>query len=73
MDATPPEVMFFLNGEIYASRSWWPIPRIGDEIMLGPSVKEKKAYLVKRVVWGVEGDRAPFRSQAINIEIEEIE
>lgn len=66
-------IYFYIDGELFASRSWHSAPRVGDEIMFGPS-KLKKAYQVVRVVWGVEGpEEDALHRQAINIEIEEIE
>ncbi len=69
----PLSIRFFLDGKIFASRSWHAAPRAGDEIMFGPN-DPKKAYRVVRVVWGVEGpEEDALHRQAVNIEIEEIE
>lgn len=62
------DINIMLDGKYFAHRSWLHVPRVGDEIMLG---KPKKAYVVKRVVWGVEGDGPEWTwRQAVNIEIE---
>ena len=69
----PLSIHFFLDGKIFASRSWHAAPRVGDEIMFGPS-DPKKAYRVVRVAWGVEGpEEDALHRQAVNIEIKEID
>lgn len=67
------DIRFYLDKEIYTSRGWYLVPRTGDEVMLGSSVKEKKPYRVIRVVWGCEGDINVAGIQAVNVEIERIE
>ncbi len=70
---SPLTIKFFIDGKAFALRSWHAAPRVGDEIMFGPS-NQKKAYQVTRVVWGVEGpEEDALHRQAVNIEIEEIE
>ncbi|MBO6901416.1 MAG: hypothetical protein JJ864_08720 [Rhizobiaceae bacterium] len=64
---------FDAHGE-YAARYWSHVPRVGDEIMLsagkryGPDKSGKAAFIVVRVVWGVEGPD-DHRVQCVNIEI----
>lgn len=67
------EVNFFFGAQLYASRAWVSVPRVGDEVMLRDFGKEEKVpFKVLRVVWGVE--RNPIQSQqCVNIEIERIE
>lgn len=64
-------IHFFLDGEKYAYRGWPYVPRVGDEIMLHvPAEGGKRAFVVKRVVWGVEGPQDDdLGMQAVNIEI----
>lgn len=54
---------FFLEGEKFASRYWFHVPRVGDEIVF-----RDQPYKVSRVVW--PGDQSDV-AQA-NIEITEI-
>jgi len=63
-------IYFYLDGKVCASRTWYAVPRVGDEIMLNhrDDLKDKTAFSIKRVVWGVESDH-PIR-QEVNIEIE---
>lgn len=65
---------FFLDGELYASRSWRFVPRVGDEVVLGTGRKkdiEKIPFRIKRVVWGVEPCGGEV--QCVNLEIEAVE
>ena len=72
MVLSPLVAEFFLDGKQVALRTWYAVPRVGDEVMLG-SNKPKKAYRVVRVVWGVESsEEDALHRQAMNIEIEEI-
>lgn len=74
MEKRPVDIRIFLDGKPYAARYWHHVPRAGDEIMLqyppkGPK-GEKCAFIVKRIVWGVEGPREADRDvQAVNIEV----
>ena len=71
---TKVSIRFFDGQGEYAARYWEHVPRGGDEIMLMagkryvPDVHGKAAFLVKRVVWGVEGPND--RDQCVNIELE---
>ena len=68
-------ICFYLEKERYASRSWTAVPRAGDEVMLGGRESDtcdkhgKAAYIVKRVVWGVEPPDDPYSRQEVSIEI----
>ena len=63
-------IHFFVDGREYAYRSWSFIPRVGDEVMLGEGDR-RKAYVVKRVVWGNDApDASRHEPQRINIELE---
>jgi len=66
-------IRFFLDGREYAYRHWSFVPRVGDEVMLGPG-NDRKAYQVIRVVWGAEAKYfMPGRqSQRVNVEIEPV-
>jgi len=62
-------ITFFLKGEQYAMRTWWHVPRAGDEVMLHHKGK-KIAFEVVRVVWGVESEQDELMDwQRVNIEI----
>jgi len=70
------EISFFIDGKPWARKLWASVPRVGDEVMLGagrndefsPDAHGKASFCVKRVVWGVEGERP--QHQCANIEIE---
>lgn len=68
------EIRFFDGQSEYAARYWEHVPRAGDEIMLNAGKRYvadrsgKAAFIVKRVVWGVEGPND--RHQCVNIEVE---
>lgn len=64
------DITFFVGGERYASRGWYVVPRVGDEVMLGPH-KEKKPFVVRRVVFGVEAENEIHR-QSVNIELRKL-
>lgn len=74
-DHVQANIHFFLHGNAFASRTWWFVPRVGDEVILGPE-DNRTAYKVTRVVWGndQEGWRAVASKpwQRVNIEIEEV-
>ena len=70
-------IRFFLAGHgEYAARHWHHVPPIGAEIMLGvgrdfdfPKDKDgKAAFVVRRLVYGVEGPND--YGECVNIEIE---
>lgn len=67
-------VRFFDPHGEYATRMWFHVPRVGDEIMLGAGHRYyadaagKAAFKVLRVVWGTEGERDRF--ECVNIELE---
>jgi len=67
------EIRFFDDFGEYAGRFWSHVPRVGDEIMLNAGKRYeadssgKTAFVVERVVWGVEGTRD--RHQCVNIKI----
>jgi len=69
------DVRIFLGGAEFTARSWIYVPRVGDEIMLGPD-GARKAFRVIRVVWGNEREgwhpigQGP---QRVNIEVEHID
>lgn len=59
------KIQFFVEGRLLAQRAWQHIPRVGDEIMLGPST-----YRVMRVVFDVEDPEEDLiRWQTASIEI----
>ena len=62
-------ILFFIGSERFAGRRWHAVPRVGDEVMLGPNRNAKKPYRVVRVVWGVEADTAFPEQQDVNIEL----
>lgn len=65
-------ITFFIDGKKYAYRSWPFVPRRGDEIMLYVEAEDRKMpFIVKRVVWGVEGpDGHDLDQQAVNIDLD---
>lgn len=68
------DLRFFLLGKEYAARQWFYVPRVNDEVILGPDT-DRVAYIVKRVVWGNENlNFKPHEGQRqrVNIEIEVI-
>lgn len=71
---SPLSIRFFDKYGEYAGRSYFHAPRVGDEIMLNAGRRYvadthgKAAFLVKRVVWGVEGPND--HCECVNIEIE---
>lgn len=62
-------IVFFVNDDRYAQRRWLAVPRVGDEVMLGPNAKEKLPFKVVRVVFGVEADGAMLGEQDVNVEV----
>lgn len=68
-------INFYVDGGLFAFRAWDVVPRVGDEVMLGPKVdgRTRQAYRVTRVVWGVEGpEEEAMHRQAVNIVIEKV-
>ena len=71
-------IKFYVGGREYAVRRWHQVPRVGDEIMLrdpaNPAACDKygkRAFSVKRIVWGVESEQEERDGwQAANVEIE---
>jgi hypothetical protein len=73
------EIGFFVGQNKYAVRRWPSVPRVGDQVMLGAGKDYpadafgKAAFVVVRVVWGVEAvDAHRYDPQAVNIEVEPI-
>lgn len=66
-------IRFWLDEKEFGARTWPQVPRVGDEVMLGPFIKGKirQAYRVLRVCWGVEGENE-FLTQCVNVEIEKV-
>ena len=62
-------IQFVFRNEPYAYRSWRVVPRVNDEVMLRHE-GQKKAFMVTRVVWGVESDEEEdLGRQSVNIEV----
>ena len=67
------DIVFYLDQKMFGARLWPKVPRVGDEIMLGPKddiTGQKTAYKIMRVIWGVENENSVY--QSVNIEIKKI-
>lgn len=75
MSETRISIRFYVGGKVYGARGWWTaVPRVGEEIMLGPVTPEgaKKPFKVVHVAWGVEGPEEDGRVQCVNVAVEPV-
>ncbi len=75
---TRASIHFFVGNKEYAMRTWFYVPRVGDEVVLGHGT-DRKSYCIERVVWGNDEEDWFARNyaetatpQRVNIEIKEI-
>lgn len=71
----PLTIDFFVDGALYAHRSWFYAPRKGDLVSLkvkaGGDNNGKAVFRVAEIVWGVESeDEERLRIQGVDVYLE---